>query len=524
MDSVKMSFKTRNSSFLNSSSRGGSRDNDLQEELPILLRHNANGNGNGNGNGKIWRESSYDFWPNGRGGRAAGGNGDGEVLVDMNLESSKELRVSFGPTKPSDHASSNESDNEQSSPEKDAGLPASGEAIRCSSNSSFRRTSTLLRSRTKSRLMEPVVHNNDDRRSVKKSGQLKATNGKAEEEDEDPFMEEDLPSDFKKRNISILTILQWVSLVVIVGALVCSLTIRFLQKKTVWGLHLWKWEVLVLVLICGRLVSGWGIKLVVFVFERNFLLRKRILYFVYGVRKAVQNSLWLGLVLLAWHLMFDDKVKRETRSMVLTYVTKVLVCLLVGTLIWLVKTLLVKSLASSFHVSTFFDRIQEALFNQYVIESLSGPPRMEVQTVMVEEAAGKSGRVIGGRSGVLPRSIPVAKSIRFSGALVKKGEEGITIDHLHKLNQKNVSAWNMKKLTNMVRHGVLSTLDEQISGANQNEEDEMALQIRSENQAKIAAKKIFTNVAKPGSRYVHIFPLFEAIIDFILFNNKILSR
>lgn len=54
---------------------------------------------------------------------------------------------------------------------------------------------------------------------------------------------------------------------------------------------------------------------------------------------------------------------------------------------------------------------------------------------MVEEAAGKSGKVIGGCSGVLPRSIPVAKSIRFSGALVKKGEEGITIDHLQKLNQ-----------------------------------------------------------------------------------------
>lgn len=508
MDSLKKSFKNHNSSFRNSS-RGGSRDNDLQEELPILLHRNpnnangnANGNGNGSGNGKIWRESSYDFWPNG-GGRAAGGSGDGEVLVDMGSENSKELRVSFRPTKPSDHASSsNESDNEQSSPDKDAGLPAAaGEAIRCSSNSSFRRTSTLLRSRTKSRLMEPVVHNHDDRRSVKKSGPLKATNGKVEDEDEDPFMEEDLPLDLKKRNISILTILQWVSLFVIVGALVCSLTIRFLQKQTVWGLHLWKWEVLVLVLICGRLVSGWGIKLVVFVFERNFLLRKKVLYFVYGVRKAVQNSLWLGLVLLAWHLMFDDKVKRETRSKVLTYVTKVLVCLLVGTLIWLVKTLLVKSLASSFHVSTFFDRIQEALFNQYVIESLSGPPRMEVQTVMVQEAAGKSGKVIGG----LPRSITVAKSIRFSGALAKKGEEGITIDHLHKLNQKNVSAWNMKRLTNMVRHGVLSTLDEQISGANQNEEDEMALQIRSENQAKIAAKKIFTNVAKPGSRYVHIY-------------------
>lgn len=213
----------------------------------------------------------------------------------MDLESLKELRVS---AKTSDHASSNESDNEQSSPDADAGLPAAGEAIRCSSNSSFRRTSTLLRSRTKSKLKEPVSHNNDDRRSARKSGQLKATNGKVEEEDEDPFMEEGLPLDFKKRNISILTILQWVSLVVIVGARVCSLTIRFLQK-TVWALRLWKWEVLVLVLIYGRLVSGWGIRLVVFVFERNFLLRKRILYFVYGKQCRIPCGLdwfcWNGI-------------------------------------------------------------------------------------------------------------------------------------------------------------------------------------------------------------------------------------
>jgi hypothetical protein len=63
------------------------------------------------------------------------------------------------------------------------------------------------------------------------------------------------------------------------------------------GLHLWKWELLVFVLICGRLVSGWVIRIAVFGVERNFLLQKRVLYFVYGVRSAVQNALWLGLVL-----------------------------------------------------------------------------------------------------------------------------------------------------------------------------------------------------------------------------------
>ncbi|VFQ61505.1 unnamed protein product [Cuscuta campestris] len=39
-----------------------------------------------------------------------------------------------------------------------------------------------------------------------------------------------------------------------------------------------------------------------------------------------------------------------------------------------VKTLLVKVLALSFHVSTFFDRIPESLFDQYVVQTLYGIP------------------------------------------------------------------------------------------------------------------------------------------------------
>jgi hypothetical protein len=60
-------------------------------------------------------------------------------------------------------------------------------------------------------------------------------------------------------------------------------------------------------------------------------------------------------------------------------------CLFIGTVIWLLETLLVKALASSFHVNAFFDRIQEALFNQYVIETLSGPPLFERRSTKEEE-------------------------------------------------------------------------------------------------------------------------------------------
>ncbi|XP_048128962.1 mechanosensitive ion channel protein 6-like [Rhodamnia argentea] len=445
---------------------------------------------------------------------------------------SRDLKVSF------DQLSGSLADPQPETPRlgrhRDKSSPISGdeeedghEVLICSSNASLQRRQSLLRTKTRSRLMDPPEE--PERRSgrIPKSGQFRSglISLRGDDEDDDLLLEEDLPEEYKRANFNAITLLQWVSLILIIAVLVGTLAIPALKQKSLWKLRLWKWEVMILVLICGRLVSGWGIKIIVFFIERNFFLRKKVLYFVYGVRKAVQNCLWLGLVLIAWNLLFDKKVARKRSGQSLRYVTKVLVCLLVGTLLWLVKTLIIKVLASSFHVSTYFDRIQESLFNQYVIETLSGPPLVEIQRGKDEEEkiadelwslqnAGanlpselraaafstlKSGRVIG--NGRLQRSSPLhMKSMKFSRDLSRKGNEGFSIDHLHKLNHKNVSAWNMKRLMKIVRHGVLSTLDEQVVDTAY--EDESTNLIRSEHEAKAAARKIFLNVAKPGTRYI----------------------
>lgn len=406
--------------------------------------------------------------------------------------------------------------------------PNSEEVLKCTSNSSFRHNSGLLRSKTKSRLLDPPFIEDEAKKSgrLMKSGPFKSEMlGKIDDDDEDPFLDEDFPEDFKKDNFTFITILQWISFFIILIAFISTLTIPSLSRLKLWNLHILKWEVLVLALICGRLVSGWGIRIIVFVIERNFLLRKRVLYFVYGVRKAVQNCLWLGQVLFAWYFIFiQTRIKTKT----LHYTTKILICCLVTTLVWLVKTLLVKVLASSFHVSTYFDRIQDSLFNQYVIETLSGPPLVEIQHIKKEEEkiiaevqrlqnAGakipadlraavlpcKSGRVIGGES--LTKSSQFGKSMKLNRLQTRRQDEGVKLELLYKLNQKNVSAWNMKRFMNIVRHGTLSTIDEQITGAGY--EDESSIQIQSEYAAKVAAKKIFNNVAKPGSKHIYLVDL-----------------
>ncbi|KAK9062925.1 hypothetical protein SSX86_020115 [Deinandra increscens subsp. villosa] len=443
---------------------------------------------------RVWRDSSYDFTNDGEKFDFVTSNTTSpqqspalsripESPNNYGILTPKDVRVSFHEEPQQVRNRSNGSGRTAAG---NGGSGGGGDVMLCSGNASFRGKSSLMRTKTKSRLMDPPD-------TDKKSGRLSKSGllgkGGSEIDEEDPFLDDDLPDEFKQLRYSRWTLLQLFSLILILGALICTLTIRYLTHKTLYDLELWKWGVMVLVIICGRLFSGWGIRVIVILIERNFMLRKRVLYFVYGLRKAVQNCVWLTLVLIVWQCIFDEKVQRRMShgKDVLPYVTKIWVCLLVATIVWLLKTLVVKVLASSFHVSTFFDRIQDSLFNQYVIETLSGPPVVEIEQerededrVMEEvqklQNAGatlppdlraslfkKSGRFIGTSKTNTPMA---GKSGKFSDYMTpKKVDEGITIDHLHRLNQKNISAWNMKRLMNIVRTGVLSTLDESLQGS-----------------------------------------------------------
>nr|POF00655.1 mechanosensitive ion channel protein 8 [Quercus suber] len=345
------------------------------------------------------------------------------------------------------------------------------EVVKCSSNVSFQRGPwKSVMSMTKSRLIDPPE---EPCQSSVNTGRMPAQDRDWEDDDI-----EEIPQEHKRMKFGTLTMLQYVSLVLIIAALVCSLWFPIIKRHIVWDLPLWKWEIMVLALICGRLVSGWGVRVVVFFIELNFILRKRVLYFVYGLRKSVQNCLWLGLVLLVWHSIFHDKVKKETKSKILPYVNK------------------------------------EALFSQYVIKTLSSPLLFKMNDTQEEEAVAevqeleKAGvtlhssgrRVIG--CGRLVKSPKVGKNSRFSRTSFRREDEEIIVDHLHKLNQKNISAWNMRRMVNIIQHGDLSTLDDQL--LNSKIEDEALLQIRSECQAKEAAKRIFQNVAKPVSQYIYL--------------------
>lgn len=412
--------------------------------------------------------------------------GNNTSRVQQPSGSSKKSKVSFHEVLT--EAVQKSKDVSGQAPQWSSGL-GGGQFLRCDSTDYLRQNSwRQLVNKTKSRLLDPLEDRYGRSNSMYSEDELKENNN----------VEEDNPDEYKALKFNLLKILQWLSLVLIVAALVCSVSIPGIKSLRLCDLQSWKWEIMVLALICGRLVSGWGIRFVVIVIERNFLLRKRVLYFVYGLRKPVQNSLWLGLVLLVWRLIINDRVQDETNSKVLPYVTKILVCFLVATLIWLVKTLLVKVLASSFHEKTFFDRIQEALFNQYVLEMLYGAPLFDKEEEEDNEPEIEDTSTLPPRTEAAQKTSKVKNSPRISKLISKRKAENIQLDHLQKLNQKNISAWNMRRMINMVSRRNLTTLDEQI--LNCERDDESSVQIRSEHQANEAANKIFQNVAKSESQ------------------------
>ncbi|XVF48926.1 hypothetical protein PTKIN_Ptkin03bG0227600 [Pterospermum kingtungense] len=311
--------------------------------------------------------------------------------------------------------------------------------------------------------------------------------GLEEEDEEEVYKTAELKvSEKSGKKWKFMLLIEFVAFSCIMGLLIASLTVNKLEKSKIWDLELWKWCVLVLVIFSGRLFTEWMMNIVIFLIEKNYLLKKKVLYFVYGLKGSVRVFVWLGLVLLAWGLLFNHGVNRSKQAdRILNYITRALASCLIGSAIWLVKTLFVKLLASSFNCTRFFDRIQESIFHQYILRALSGPPVMEMA-----ENVGSSASI---------------GQLSFKSLTKDKGgekEEVIDVDRLKKMKQEKVSAWTMKGLINVISGSGLSTIANYIEDVDDEENEQKDKEITSEWEAKAAAYRIFKNVAKPGSKYI----------------------
>ncbi|KAL5770137.1 hypothetical protein ACOSP7_014291 [Xanthoceras sorbifolium] len=312
----------------------------------------------------------------------------------------------------------------------------------------------------------------------------------------------------KKRNMNKRALIEWTLFPIIMTCLICTLTLKSLKSKVKWGLEIWKWCLMVMVFFCGRLVSGWLVGFLVLLIERNFMLREKVLYFVYGLRKSFQNCAWLAFALLSWLIMFPNVHKHHP---VLKKLFRALIAVLIGATIWLLKIVLVKVLASSFHVTTFFDRMKESVFHHYILEALSGPP--------LDETEMETPRLRGIHSS---KSMPA--KLRNGSSAVRTVSRRIDMERLKKLSlQRRATSWSVKRLVKYVRSSGLSTISKTVDDFEAAESE-----IHSEWKARTIAQRIFKHVAKPSAKYIEeedllrflkreeihtVFPLFEGALE-----------
>ena len=310
--------------------------------------------------------------------------------------------------------------------------------------------------------------------------------GPADEEDgEEVWKRVESSKQMKRRRVGAKAVIEWVAFLCILGCLIASLTVEKLEKTTIWSLEFWKWCVLVMVIFSGMLVTNWFMHVIVFLIERNFLLKKKVLYFVHGLKKSVQVFIWIALILLAWAFLFNHGVERsKTATKILRCITVTLMSLLIGSFLWLLKTLSLKILATNFHVSNFFDRTQESIFHQYVLQTLSGPP-------LIEEAE---------RVGRSPSMGQLSFRSTKKGKATKE-KKVIDMAKVHKMKQGKVSAWTMKVLVDAVTSSGLSTISNTLDESFADREVEQSdKEITNEMEATAAAYYIFRNVAQPGCK------------------------
>ncbi|XP_039051225.1 mechanosensitive ion channel protein 10-like [Hibiscus syriacus] len=260
-----------------------------------------------------------------------------------------------------------------------------------------------------------------------------------------------------KKKLKKRVVVEWVIFLLLMGCLISSLTVDKLHNIRFWDLKTWEWCVLLMVTFCGMLVTSWFVFLVVFL--SNVLLRNRVMYFVHGLKKSVQVFIWLSSVLGTWVGLFLDVERSKTAAKILDYVTWALVSILIGAFMWLLKTLLLMVFTSSFHKNNFFDRIQDSVFHQSILQSLSGPPLME--------------------------------NAEETKRLIDTGK-------LHRLRKEKVSSWQMKALVDDIINSGLTVISNAFDESSCDEDGEQAdKEITNEVEARSCANQIFRKVAPP---------------------------
>ncbi|KAK6240719.1 hypothetical protein SCA6_006108 [Theobroma cacao] len=197
----------------------------------------------------------------------------------------------------------------------------------------------------------------------------------------DSLMEEEL----KQGKVRKLVIAQCLSCLVLLLSLPFSIWLPTWNQLSLSDLVIWKWNLFLLSLLSGKIIFRGMLNLVVLSMGWKFSKQKRLFYYIYGTRSAVENCLWVASMFVLCNIIFNQKLRRVHLE-TLFYINKVLSFLLVSSVVWIVKTIIFTYLAVSYNSHILSSRMRDLEFSEKMIQQIA-PKGNALEKIRNEEGA-----------------------------------------------------------------------------------------------------------------------------------------
>ncbi|GAB4842560.1 hypothetical protein Ancab_012536 [Ancistrocladus abbreviatus] len=157
--------------------------------------------------------------------------------------------------------------------------------------------------------------------------------------------------------------------------LVINLTVPGLRRKNVLGSPLWKWSLLVVIIACGYIAISIVTRLMLYFLTKLYKGGKDGGYFLRELRRSVNVIVFSVSAFLLWHFYFlSNRGLKDTSHTddFFYYITWTMVALLIFSVLWLVKTILLLQWEAHAVYHRFTTRILRAGFQLYFLAIIAG--------------------------------------------------------------------------------------------------------------------------------------------------------
>ncbi|KAL8162551.1 hypothetical protein V2J09_014040 [Rumex salicifolius] len=150
----------------------------------------------------------------------------------------------------------------------------------------------------------------------------------------------------------------------LVALLVCFLSVEPTNRQRLLKLRLWQWATMALMITAIFSVVPCATWLLSLPFRIVFRTHKYWVYYLRKMKRSVDYTLWSCLVLAGWYMWFRPRLKHvygDVSVIVCQQVTRLLIALCIGFLLWIFKTALYLKLEADLHYDQLFDRVKKTI-------------------------------------------------------------------------------------------------------------------------------------------------------------------